>query len=257
MNPLSIEQAIEVFARGFSFTRSFTYPYPAEQIHERVWVMRDSPRTRGEYRAEEYVGQGVEPAVLDAFARQHTRGHYRICAIRVLEESDAPLRTGFKSLGYRLMSTEAFMVHSLEQIPDAESAWPVVRVTTPEAAETLAKAAGRRQILPEHLGADPAPMRQYVALEQETPIGWVGSVVAAGCCWCTSMFVQPACRRRGIATALLTRMLHDDRAAGARANVLLASHAGSKLYPTVGYEPVGELLLFVPRSRRPEPSSRT
>jgi hypothetical protein len=45
-------------------------------------------------------------------------------------------------------------------------------------------------------------------------------------------------------------MLRDDRAAGAKANVLLSSHAGAKLYPVVGYEHVATLLLFNPRRPR-------
>jgi hypothetical protein len=44
-------------------------------------------------------------------------------------------------------------------------------------------------------------------------------------------------------------MLRDDRAAGASAGVLLASHTGAKLYPSVGYEQIGTLLLFTPRKR--------
>jgi predicted acetyltransferase len=60
------------------------------------------------------------------------------------------------------------------------------------------------------------------------------------------MFVQSAYRRQGIARALLSRMLADDRDAGAAANVLLASHTGSKLYQSVGYETLGTLYMFTP-----------
>jgi len=48
-----IESTIEVFARGFAFTRSFTHPYLAERIAPGVWVLRDATRARGSYRAEE------------------------------------------------------------------------------------------------------------------------------------------------------------------------------------------------------------
>lgn len=67
------------------------------------------------------------------------------------------------------------------------------------------------------------------------------------------MFVKAEYRRRGIARALLTRMLRDDRAAGTAASVLLASHAGSALYPTVGYETIGALLMFAPPKDAPVP----
>lgn len=246
MSEITIPQAIEVFARGFCFTRSFTFPYLPEQLQEGLWVVRDAPRTRGDYRKEEFIGYGLAPETLDALAKRHTRGRYHLCAIRSMEESDTPLRDGFKALGYRLMTTEPFMVHSLEPLSPVREPVPIVRVTTREAADTLARAAGSRQILPEYLEADPPPMRQYMALDGEKPVGWVGSVAAAGCGWCTNLFVAPDYRRRGIGSALLMRMLHEDRAAQTRANVLLASHAGAKLYPTVGYQQIGELLAFVP-----------
>jgi predicted acetyltransferase len=63
------------------------------------------------------------------------------------------------------------------------------------------------------------------------------------------MYVSPPFRRRGIARSLLCQMLHDDRAGGAQTAVLLASHTGAKLYPVVGYEQIGTLLLFTPKKR--------
>src|SRR5258706_3746862 len=37
----AIDHAIEVFTRGFCFTRSFTHPYVAERI-DPLWVMREA-----------------------------------------------------------------------------------------------------------------------------------------------------------------------------------------------------------------------
>jgi hypothetical protein len=42
-------------------------------------------------------------------------------------------------------------------------------------------------------------------------------------------------------------MLRDDRARGARRSVLLASHTGALLYPRVGYEQIGLMLVYAPR----------
>ena len=51
-------------------------------------------------------------------------------------------------------------------------------------------------------------------------------------------------RRQGIARALLSEMLHGDRAAGASVSVLLASHTGAKLYAAAGYRRLGTLYLY-------------
>jgi GNAT superfamily N-acetyltransferase len=243
-----VARAIEVFARGFACTRSFTHPYLAERVGP-VWVMRDGPRKRAaDYRREEWIAHGVEPAEVDRIARRGTRGRYAICDIRTLAEPDAPLRTGYKALGYRLGTTEPLFVHRLRRIPRLAEPCPVRRVTTPDLAERLAKAAGSRQVLPEHLKVT-APLRQYVALDGDLPIGWVKSIVVGDATWVSTMHVQPDYRRRGIGASLLARMLRDDRAAGATASFLLASHAGALLYPRVGYEQIGELLLFTPKRR--------
>jgi len=245
-----VERAIEAFVRGFSFTRSFTHPYVAERIGA-VWVMRDAPRKRRSdyYRREEWVAHGVDPAEVDRIARRHTRGGYAICAIRSLRESDAPLRAAYKALEYRLGRTEPLMIHRLRGIPRIPPPYPLRRVTTPELAERLATAAGSRQVLGEHLAED-APMRQYVALDGDKPVGWVGSIVAGEATWVSNMHVVPAYRRRGIGRSLLVRMLRDDRAHGSAASVLLSSHTGALLYPRVGYQQIGELLLFTPGRRK-------
>jgi GNAT superfamily N-acetyltransferase len=240
------ERALPVFAHGFTFTRSFTHPYLVKTLTEQVCLLHDAPRARGPSRTAEYIAHAIPVAELTELARENAPGHYRICYLLANDEPDAALRAAFKEQKHRLMGTEAFMIHRLQNLAPATAPYPVQRVTTEAEADRLAKAARSRQILPEHLTADPAPMRQYVALDEDRPVGWVGSVVVGDCTWCTNMFVKPEYRRQGIARALLHRMLADDRNAGAAANILLASHAGARLYPTVGYEPLGTLYLFTP-----------
>jgi len=214
--------------------------------------MRDADRSSGDYRNEEWIYHGVPPAEVDRTARRHTRGRFAVCAFHAMHEPDTPIRDGFKSLGYRLARTEPLMVHSLRRIPrfDVHPDAPatIERVTSQAMADRLAKAARKRQLLPEHLAADPrkAPLRHYVALLDGDIAGWVRSIAAGDAAWCSDMYVHPQFRRRGIARAMLSRMLRDDRAAGARQAVLLSSHTAAKLYPVVGYEQIGTLLLFTP-----------
>src|SRR4051812_46195472 len=93
-----IARGIEVFARGFAFYRSFTHPYLAERVGP-LWVVRDAPRKKStDYRREEWIAHGVEPAEVDRTARENTRGLFAVCALRRLDEPDAPLRAGYKAL---------------------------------------------------------------------------------------------------------------------------------------------------------------
>jgi GNAT superfamily N-acetyltransferase len=260
-----VEQAVEVFVRGFAVARSGTHPYVPARVGP-VWVMRDAPRrNEKKYRREEWVAHGVAPADVDAVVRRHARGGFAVCPIRTVDEPPEPLRAEYKELGYRLTGTEPLMIHRLGRVPRATSTGVVVkRVTTARLADRLAADSGSRRIPSEYLSAD-SPVRQYVAVEGQAVVGWVQSIVvrlnpdvgvrSGGAAerkgthmtWCSDMFVQESHRRRGIGRALLARMLQDDRRYGAAASVLLASHVGARLYPVVGYEQIGELLAYSPR----------
>ena len=250
-----LERAIEVFARGFSYVRSRTHAYEATPIAVSgypdappLWVLRDAPRRRGNYRSEEWVSCNLPPPAVDAAARAETRGRYVICAIHPAGTSDQPLRDGFKALGYRLNTTEPLMAHSLRRIPRVPEPAAIERVLTPVLADRLHRATRSRQIRSEDLHPG-ARQRQYVALLDDTVVGWVGSIMVDRSTWCQNLFVVEQYRRRGIARALLCRMLRDDRAHGATMAVLTSSHTGARLYPLVGYRQIGLLLAYTPRRR--------
>ena len=240
-----IPAAIETFVRGFAFTRSFTHPYLPERIGG-AWVVRDAPRRSGAYRAEEWFVHDIAPQEVDALVRRHTRGRFAICAILATGQPDDDLRAGYKALGYRLRCTEPIMIHRLGRIPRLDCPATVQRVSTPALAEQLASVAGKRQILPEYI-AKGSPMRQYVALIGPDIVGWVRSIVVGRHTWCSDMYVLPRHRRQGIAKALLSQMLRDDRAGGSTQAVLAASHTGALLYPHLGYEQIATLYLLSPR----------
>src|SRR5438067_13356775 len=108
-----IEHAIEVFVRGFCADKSRTHPYEFSRVG-RLWLMRDAPRKNAkDYRKEEWVAYGVPPHEVDAAARKMTRGRFFVCALRGMDEADDDLRSGYKSLGYRLLSTEPLLIHRL------------------------------------------------------------------------------------------------------------------------------------------------
>lgn len=248
--PDEIEHALEVFVRGFCAGKSATHPY--EHSREgRMWWLRDAPRKNPKnYRKEEWIAYRVPPREADAVARSKTRGRFFVCALRSMDEPEDGLRAGYKELGYRLLATEPLFVHRLTRIPRLEHEVAIERVRTVELAERLGKATRSRPIPAGQLTED-APFRQYVALEEDNLVGWVRSVNAGDSTWCANMYVRPAHRRRGIGRALLLRMLRDDRRRGAARSVLLSSHTGALVYPRVGYEQLGLLLIFAPKRKNP------
>lgn len=244
-NSAEIEHALEVFVRGFCAVKSATHPYEHFRVGK-LWAMRDAPRKNPRYyRKEEWIAFGVSPREVDAAARKATRGRFFVCALAATIEEQAELRAGYKQLGYRLISTEPLFVHRLNRIPKAGNPVTIERVQTAELAERLGKATRSRPIPPRQLTKD-ALFRQYVAIADGELVGWVRSVNAGDSTWCANMYVRPAHRRRGIGRALLCRMLKDDRRHGFCQSVLLSSHTGALVYPGVGYEQLGLLLIFAP-----------
>jgi len=244
-----IQLATQAFIHGICFVRSFTHPYIAQRVGP-LWVARDAPRKRDDYRCEEWVALDVPPQEVHRLVQKHAQSRITLCVMHPVKEPDDQLRANYKTLGYRLLVTEPLMMHSLKRIPrfDPPQKVKIERVTTQEIADRLAKVARARQILPEHLKND-RPLRQYIALSDEKIVGWVRSVAAGASRWCSNMHVLPAYRRRGIARAMLSRMLRDDRAAGAQANVLTASHTGALLYPLLGYQHLATLYAYKPRRK--------
>ena len=240
------ELAIEVFVRGFAFGRSFTHPFEVRK-NGTVWVARDTPRRNPrDYRVEEWIVSDIPPRDIDRMARRGARSRFFVCVMLREGQHDAPIRADFRSLNYRLMRIEPFMIHRLSRIPRFTCPFRIERVRTEAQANRLAKAARTRQVLREHLADRASVLRQYVALDGDEPIGWLRSIAVAKSGWCSNVFVKPGYRRRGICRAMLARMLSDDRAAGLKRSVLLASQAGAQLYPVVGYEPIGRLLIYAP-----------
>jgi GNAT superfamily N-acetyltransferase len=138
------------------------------------------------------------------------------------------------------------MIHRLAHIPVLDAPVVIERVQTAEQAARLSRANRSRPVQPEYF-LPHSPMRQYMARIDDEVVGWVRSIQVEDATWCDNMVVLPAFRRRGIASAMLSRMLNDDRDWGSRTAVLLASHAGARLYPVVGYQQIGTLLSFQPR----------
>jgi ribosomal protein S18 acetylase RimI-like enzyme len=242
-NHSKIEQAIEAFILGLCSCRSFTHPFVPQRVGP-LWVARDGPRKSGNCRNEEWAAFGVNPMEADRIIRNAARGRFAICQIHPTGESDELMRKEYKELAYGLQTTEPLMAHNLKRIPTfaPPANIKIERVTTQPLADRLAKVTRSRQILPEHF--ENQKVRQYIALAGDKIVGWVRSVSAGDSRWCSNMHVLPAFRRRGIARAMLSQMLRDDRQASAKGNVLTSSHVGALLYPLLGYEQLATLYVY-------------
>jgi GNAT superfamily N-acetyltransferase len=249
--PTDFSKAIEVFARGFGAMRSLTHPYVPARV-EGLWRLSDGPRRRdSDYRKSEWIAWDASPGRVHEIVTGHERGRFAICHIRTMDQDKLAIRDAYKSLGYRMMTTEPFMVaEPSRRRAKAKSPARIELVQTQSQLDAWTKAAGQRQMLPAQLGKLDE-VRGYVAIVDETIVGAVRSVVVGDRAWVGNLFVDVAHRRQGIGKALMTRLLDDDAKHGCKQSVLLASHTGALLYPEVGYEQIGELMMFVRSRKKP------
>jgi GNAT superfamily N-acetyltransferase len=246
-NPVSqTERGLETFLRGFSATRSLTHPYPVRQLTPSIWVLSDAPRAKGAARKSEVIVYGAGPEETLATIRREAIGRHMLCVLVEAPESADATRDLYKQQGYRFIGGEAMFVLPLAGRAGG-SHFPVRRVRAEEDAAAIAKAARQRLVPPEYLKEEAGPIRLYGAFDNETPVGWVRSVATGtDCNWVADLFVQPDHRRRGIGKSLMSAMLAEDARYGATHSALMASKTGALLYPQLGYEQHGLLLLFYP-----------
>ena len=236
--------AIEAFANGFAFTRSYTHPYVVERMHG-LTVMHDTPGRYDGERNPEYIVLDMTPKAAAKALRAAGCVRGGVCVIEGPEADLDRSKEAYKRYGMRLLRREPFFAVRTADAAPYKSPVKIERVKTLAKAEAVNKANRRRQILPEHLGREDT-VRLYAAYESGTPIGWVSSIPAPNANWVSNLYVSPVHRGRGIGRGLMSHMLQDDAKHGVVWSVLLASGDGARLYPHLGYQRIGTLQLFAP-----------
>ena len=226
--------------------KSMTYPYVYERVGPLI-VMRDgdASKPRRIPRKSEVVAFGISPAEVLENIKPINLGHHFISHLHTLDYSQQSIRQEYKQLGYRALAAEEFFVHSGIDIPEYKSSPKVRRVTTQADSDKIKRVRrNRKAIRDEDLENDDAPHRLYAVIDGIGPCGWVGSVKCGDQTWIADLFVLPEYRGRGYGRALMSTVTKEDRRLGYSTSVLLASTAGARLYPHIGYEHIGTLQLL-------------
>jgi GNAT superfamily N-acetyltransferase len=251
---LSLPEAIDVVAAALALNRSVIAP--AEVVrHGPLWIMRDAAPRAKRARNEEIFAYGASPdEVVRALRDYAPPGRYALEPFLAPDEAPDAVKAAYKAHGFRLSHSEPLFVASLGGQQAPGGGWDVRRVTSlEEAREVSLQLWGKatRKLRPEDLEGGRPAIRMY----------WVeykGRAVAAArslmpeprAAWLHDVATAPEHRRRGIATALLSHVLSDDARLGASFSVLLASQAGSKLYPRLGYNQQALLQVYNPAPNR-------
>lgn len=235
---MDLRKACLAFADGFAQVKALHGPYTHVPREEAILLF--DPRGT---RVSELICPDLPPAkAIELFPSDQRGG---LSAIYPPDVDLEPYRREFRAAGWRLTRTEGFFYHALKDIRPSDGR--VRRIRSAEEVIRVAKAM-RRQ--PETMGIedrDDAPMRFYEAVVDGENAGFVRSVrTVTGDGWVSGLFVRPEYRRQGLGAALMNALLADDARLGFQTSILLASHAGARLYPTLGYERIGTLMLLMP-----------
>jgi len=236
---------LEAFVAGFSETRSLTHPYNAAEIYPSIWLLSDAPRRSGPYRKSEYIAFGHMPEVVMRAIRASGSSRINLCIMSADQAGARIEKERYKQLGFRYLGAEPLFVADLGAYTPPSPCFDIRRVTTRSDADRIRTAARGRQISAANLASSTPKVRLYSAFAGDTPLGWVRSVTTHGDrAWVSNLFVRSESRGQGIGRSLITCMQQDDVRHGIRYSVLLASSAGARLYPHVGYVERGVLTMF-------------
>jgi GNAT superfamily N-acetyltransferase len=229
--------------------KSMTHPYDYYR-KDGLWIMRDvigSKRQRYS-RKSEVVATGLSAhEVIDSIAGENLSQYF----ISHLHDSDADpqlIKDDYKANGYRLLLSEGFFVHDDKAVPVVECVPPAKRVRSMEESNLIKKERRNKKAVRDvDLAAVHPEHRLYAVMDDDQAYGWVGSVPFGESSWIADLYVLERFRGRGFGAALMSAVTRQDRQNGVVNSVLLASSAGARLYPHIGYKQIGTLQLFCPK----------
>jgi ribosomal protein S18 acetylase RimI-like enzyme len=165
-----------------------------------------------------------------------------------LDQTAKDVRSEYNALEYRTLLSEELFVHDTYDIPGYQGSPKVKRVTTMADSDKIKTVRRNRKAirdvdldaaLPEHY--------LYAVFDGHRACGWVGSVPFGDSSWIADLYVLPEYRGKGYGRALMSAVTKEDKERGVKRSVLLASAAGARLYPHIGYKHIGTLQLFCPK----------
>lgn len=237
---MEIERAIEVFAHGFCQVKSITHPYIPRQSNS-LWIFEDAPRKRP--RKIEVIANNLEPIEVVNQVKIENLGWHFLCHLHPDESQFDEVRSKYKELGYKALSTEWMFFHDLKEIPNWQSEPPVQLIETPEHLATIKQIASQPiKFIPNR--------RTFCAYDETQDYGWVDDIPVNQDAWVSALFVHKESRGKGIGRALMSQLLLKSRESGVQNSVLIASSDGARLYPHLGYKRLGILQIFCPKSRK-------
>lgn len=239
---MDVAGAIETWARALTLLRGMTHAC-ALRREGPLWAVSDAPRK--DRRKTDLVAGWVAPEDATAAARVDPGWHFLGVVAREVDVN--AVRTEYRALGYRALSSFGLWVHDLGAIPSPGGV--AVRLASAGDLQAIGALAGRRQATPAYLKGDPPPIRLHIAEVDGDLVGYVKAIQTEAGGWASNLFVRPESRRRGVGSALMASLLRGHRDDGMPGSALLSNADGERVYAQVGYVRLATYLTFCPLAR--------
>ncbi|NWF79354.1 MAG: GNAT family N-acetyltransferase [Chloroflexi bacterium] len=193
---------------------------------------------------DDFFIHGCSPAeALEAVRAHGPEPHHYLL---VVDEGQDALGV-YEAEGYRLAFPEYLMARRLDRLLEPDGRYAIQLVQSADAADRVNSGDAEVEpwVRPANL-ADPALSHYCLEIGGATAARARNWQHSPRCGYVTHVFTHPEHRRRGLARAVMLRLLHDSAARGASESALVASEEGALLYASLGYERLARLLVLAP-----------
>jgi len=244
-----IDDAISACVTSFCLSRTATYPFGIQRTGHLIVTADNPPRKTGGRNPEIFVMPGATASNAISQIKDLQLGERYVLSVMCDMKTDIKeLSSDYKSLGFRLRTTEALMVLDLSKPIQTQNRHEIKPVETPDDAEKLKILTKARVLASEVMTINGGEVRTFYCDVNDEAVAWCRSIIThPTAAYVSGMFTKPEFRRQGIGTELLAAMTKSDADHGLQYSVLLATHTGEHLYKSFGYERIGTLVMFSPR----------
>ena len=238
---LTIREAMEVFIAGWVYTRRMERTISVDDFHGMPHLSFSGAPTMRQ-RFDEFMILDV-PA--DEVVRL-VRGAFAEVPHLLTAFTNAPEETviAYGRQNYHLESREYLMAVDLSSAGFSAPDYLAVGQVASEEERLWFNTAHEREVVPLHALADKRLGYYYVRFGDDLACEGRCAMTEANIALIDSVYTAEAYRRRGLGSSLMQAILANAAARGAAYSVLAASEDGHKLYLTLGYEVLADMLVF-------------
>jgi GNAT superfamily N-acetyltransferase len=238
---LTIGEAMAAFVAGWVYTRRMERTIAVDDFHGMARLsFSGAPELRQRFDELMILDRAADEVV--GLARSAFAGIHHLLTVFTNAPEETVIAYGKQD--YHLNSREYLMAIDLGEAEIAAPDYLAVGQVASEEERLWFNAAHGREVIPLHALVDERLGYYYVRFGDDLACEGRCAMTDNHIALIDSVYTAEAYRRRGLGSALMAAILADAVSKGAGYSVLAASEDGRKLYLTLGYEVLADLLVF-------------